>query len=578
MLKITIAGRAMMRPYQDTLRAMRLGSRGLLYASDMFKQFQIFFKKHHDPLYLEKEKHRGGATLAPSAFPLTAFCGSPADVEPFTILLMKVLCDLKQMEELRFLFAQCLSELDGTPSVELFNVYLAAISLTDTFNAHETDNVKALMETRGVVPDVVTHLSLFLLHLRLGRNVLPAWSRVHRAVTSVVESKTCNHYPLLELRLLHCFQVLFRLHHVTRLVQQCFSLVLQVCPHRLTKDLLVPFMVLSISNQAMPSAVVVQILQLMDVEPDANSELHRPSTGCIPRSPDRATGAPPFTPALHSETTAFRLLVKCASEGDVTSFHYVQSYIERCCARGFRIIREENEPVILLLELKAYTRAERMREIFTALDLARVDSVWKETGGRPKVLLHNRRIALATSDPVLDFIHYMATAGPNAIRSIATSLFPEFSSETADSGGSSTPSARISTACVEFLLAATAMCGDSQLSSDLLTLSTAKGLTLSPRGYGWFVTAALAYRPSVAVERTRWAEMEMKRLGIPLDHHFLRAAMEAALVSGDASLANSVAKLYQECGCRMDSRHATRLGRLAGTFDDGQRLRVGGKR
>lgn len=448
------------------LESMELGSRGLLMAADIFEQFKKVFCERHSlgsvgvSSTLEYQRidtfpfRVMGTTHERISHPegvLRSFCGKKSDVQPFTVLLMKALCDLGRIEDLRFLFAVYVKELCGNeeaekvyctstplsvhklpsggnysagvekasvpssalglnsscsaPTVEFFNVYLYAISLTDTFNAYEVENVERLMKAHGVLPDIVTKLSFFILFLRLGelrteqkeeQNTLlcgkevsrkgfsplsikdflstistsnmSALERIWDVLQDEVEEKVIKEggheeYPMLFSRLVHCFQVLFRLYHDAPVTRECYKLVRRICPDRLSSEQLIPYMVLTISNRGTPPHAAVEVLQhleeirLPSLSVPSNTSPAGGRTGkeslkrssspsfdsftsvatntstdaCLlpPSSLPSIALRPPPPPPLHSEMTILRLLTKCARHGDVDSLEYVLSYLQR---------------------------------------------------------------------------------------------------------------------------------------------------------------------------------------------------------------------------------------------------------
>lgn len=631
------------RPYQTLLQAMRLGGRGLLVASDVFQQFKLFFQQTRGHQALE-----GTTPLLPQTpggddhggviyqQPLTAFCGTPEEVEPFTILMMKVLCDLRRVEEMRFLFALYLSELSARarptppiadkgddytsvapppvrPSVELFNVYLSAISSTDTFNAHEIENVERFMDVNEVQGDVVTRLSLFLLHLRLGegetlddhrvgggdgdREESPSrvtWPSVLDEVRHIIQEKRVEEFPLLELRLLHCFQVLVRLHHNVQVIHDCFLLLRDACPWRLRSEQhLIPYMVLSVANYATPPHMVMDILRLLDerrVAGEADHEEnradirrsgsntsrhHRHSTSSTQEDTNASILVPHnrSPPPLHSELTAFRLAAKCAVQRDPTSMMYLLDYLERCASEGFRVISPENKPMLTLLHLQALARAGRSIEALMAAEKAAAAAaaaaaaeerpginsaiaVWFVPGEqRPRIRVQDRRVLLATPEPVADIVECLATMGVEGLESILDTLLAQSTTLPVDAtvAPTSTPTStpppppppppvtRTTAAgavaslehhppftgvTLQFLLAAAARLGASDFAARLLSAYADVDIP-TPFALASYIMAALPHRPPLAADRVRqvlgWLDHSEKTSTSTTIHDHLRS-------------------------------------------------------
>lgn len=513
------------------LDTMELGSRGLLVAADIFEQFKIVFRQRHsnssslwfssskscgsDPLSASVATNQHGKFLRPEKT-LRDFCGSESDVQPFTILLMKMLCDLGRFDDLRFLFVVYVKELLGegrkceenpsgstllscdavhctthqksvevnllplsssssrssweSPSVEFFNVYLYAISLTDTFNGYEVQNVERLMKVHNVLPNIVSKLSFFILFLRLGEStkemcevlqsvfcdvdkrtangfeqfyssdsfvgsnndlmVESVWPVLRDEVLEVMNAGRTTEFPMLFSRLGHCFQVLFRLHYDAALVRECYELVRKICPERMTSEQLIPYMVLTIANRGTPPHATVDVLQHLEalrmpsshpssIESPTTSEAKKrlsTSVSCTSSLSTATTSSSYLSPPLHSEMTILRLLTKCAMDADVPSLEYVLSYlhrnhlyntpskhVNRCGSSktGFSSFRsspphvtkpttstvhsttsvtssgrydtgiqKENLPVVTLLQIQTYARANRPLEALAVAESA----------------------------------------------------------------------------------------------------------------------------------------------------------------------------------------------------------------
>lgn len=317
-------------------------------------------------------------SMVPKKKLLTSFCGNPADVEPMTVLLLKVLCDLQRLEEMRFLFTQCVLELDEQPpSTELFNVYLMAISMTDTFNRNEIENVIDLMSVKQVRPDIVTKLSVLILYMRLGQHMDKAWwvsirdevraiaTAAHTAEGDQVGtgahggssdntthhsrrtsgSTTTERDDLLVLRMRHCFQTMMRLHYDVTMMHECFELLVGLDGHRLSDTLLTRYLLHGIHNMAMPAAHVIQVLQLLRDDrrrhtgagasvrmptsnaDDPDEDAHDSRLSSTERVDDhRGEAAVLGSPVYLSDITLLRLLAKCAKWQDASSARWVHDY------------------------------------------------------------------------------------------------------------------------------------------------------------------------------------------------------------------------------------------------------------
>lgn len=730
------------RPYRILLDSMELGSRGLLMAADIFEQFKKVFCERHSKVSLRfaasSELENIGLFSTPEIFrrqnaflqpidTLRAFCGQECDIQPFTILLMKALCDLGRIEDLRFLFAVYVKELlrdgemnasrvryslssmkgnenfyrchegEGTPlslcssadsfhnswaspTVELFNVYLYAISLTDTFNLYEIQNVERLMKAHGVSPDIVTKLSFFILFLRLGEVradqqeviqlilgvsntraedfsslhlndsfatsspntplAVSIWPVLRKEIEKVITEGQEEEHPMLFSRLGHCFQVLFRLYHDVPLVKECYDLIRKVCPERLSTEQLITYMVLTIANRGTPPRTAVEMLQHLEERRELSLSMTTkkshsvPITGederlcsipssstcstfSLPTTTCTSTSLPASLPPLHSEVTILRLLTKCARHGDVASLEYVLSYLERhnlyrnpvsqhlhsvsgvafssscplrttitaateigstvstrvCTSIGSSsssssnrtsgsdtgCIQKENLPVVTLLQIQAYARANKP---LTALWIAESASCvfppsspcWLPGGD---VIIHltkkpytERRVArLAQStDPMTDLLSsltrngtkwlkgYIDSLGLFSTSSVASSrggphgtedqeekqhdllmnsggarkVYPPSGyGETAPSGGSFSTLFRPTGMTLQFLLAAAAQLKEMGLTSSLLQAYTQRKLGIpSSLALSYYVRAPLPHYPSIGVARVhetlRW--------------------------------------------------------------------------
>jgi hypothetical protein len=574
-----------MTPYQVVLRAVEQDGRGLLAAAEVFKQFQRYYHT-----YQQEEMQRqqqGDATATPFAAqkfhgkPLTQFCGRVEDVEPMTMLLLKVLCDLQRLEEMRFLFTQCLLEMDHqTPSVELVNVYLLAISMTDTFNQYEVENLVELQRAKMIVPDVVTKLSLFLLYIRLGdASCVAWWPMIKDEVESILEEGTVARYPLLPLRLQHCFQTLLRLHYDPAAIHECLQLLHRAAPERVTPSLLLPYLLLGALNAATPPSAVVAALQMAE-SPSPSSfaasaaatavpsrggfeggESEPSSSSSMAASSSASTTAE--SPLLNSETTVFRLLAKCAKYGDADSAAYLRDYLER--HRAFPIIAPENEPLAALLYVEALTRAGRVRVALRSLE-TEVPAPYHLPGERPKVFLQSRRLSLLTTDPVTNVV--MALAPLVGALHVEDPLLTLVAEKVDAVDAEERQPVPVTTITLNLFVAACEYAGGAARAEAVLRLfpryearPTCTTYTLLLRVYA--ATAALS-----GVARLSSLQREMQDAGVAVDSAWLHAAMTVALNARDMNAALSLAELHLSHQTAVDTRHGIRLLRELGTAAD----------
>lgn len=582
-------------PYLKVYRAVETkGAEGLLGAFEVFQQFKAFLQKISTP----RSSSNSSATLLEGLNPIRSFCGKDADVEPFTVLMMKVLCDLEKMEDLRFLFALRLNECNAaTPlSIDLFNVYLAAMSVSDAFNAHEVDNVERVLDSADLELDIVTELSFLLLHIRLGRTSMvdTEWPRLEAKIQTIIAENRIDEYPLLELRLVHCFQIFSRVHYHWKVAYSAFSLVQKASPERLTSQILVPYMLLTIGDQAIPPSVTVEVLKdlelkgnagqsttpyeespnLLFVSTSAKNEETRPVTA------SREAALPP----LYNEGTLFRLLAKCALAGDCTSFDYLVKYIERCASNGScRIIQSENEAVLALLQLQAYARGGqiiRAFEFVESVSPAIKDAF--EPIDRPKIKLKDdRRMTLSSFDPATDLIAAIASGGTEGIVRLMCTLGIEGTEKAAVGNPllDHAPSPfRPSAASLQFLMAAAARLGEYRLTEVLLTEHGRLAKTPTGLGLSSYVMSALPHHPLLAVDRARKAVCYLTPPSDSLPQELVRsddsagrrlrwAAMEAALSVGDVEVALDFL-LHVFTPSSLEIRQGSRLVQLAVGSDD----------
>lgn len=564
------------RPYQAALHAIQYNPRGLLAAAEVFQQFKEFYRQ-------DMRRAASSASAGPKPplrrKPLTQFSGDVADVEPLTILLIKVLCDLRRLEEMRFLFTQCVLELDEQPpSIEVFNVYLLAISMTDTFNQNEVENVVGLMRVRGVQSDIVTKLSLFMLFLRLGQDASTVWwPGIREEINGIVGAGDTSRYPLLGLRLQHCFQILLRLHYDVNVVKQCFDLLRVVSPERLTAPVLLPYMVLSVTNLATPPSTVVDVLQVLESasgdasEASASAEAPLPSGDRGPSSSDThsnqhhsilgshsdnnssapLTPSPTTTedrglPALHNEVTVLRLLAKCAKWGDADSALYVRDYLARHASHA--IVAEDNKPVAALLYVEALAQCGRIAEAMDVVEME-LPAPYCLPGERPKVFLQSRRIGLLTTDPITDLVEAIAKDGVSGVESALRVL--------EERQQAALP---VTAASLNLVLAACTSLEKPMLAERVLQAFPAFQVT--PTAFS-FATVLRSYSAELAsregLQRVTTALTEMADAGVAVDAAFVRTALDLALTAQDAGAAVRLAEKHVELKVSIDTKQGMLL-------------------
>ncbi|GET90922.1 hypothetical protein, conserved [Leishmania tarentolae] len=577
------AGRPTVTPYQVVLKAVEHDGRGLLAAAEVFKQFQRFYRSYQQD---EAQRTQGASKLSKSSIatggdtaaaaprfmpgkPLTQFCGRVEDVEPMTVLLLKVLCDLQKLEEMRFLFTQCLLELeDRTPSVELFNVFLLAISMTDTFNQYEVENLVDLQRSKGIVPDVVTKLSLFLLYLRLGhQNCVLWWPEIREEVEIIIDTDAVARYPLLPLRLQHCFQTLLRVHYDTAVIHESFELLHRAAPERVTSSIVLPYLLLSAMNMSTPPAAVVKVLQLMHAR-----ERHISSstaTGASEQTGDTFSSSSTVEtsatqePVLSSEITVFRLLAKCAKYGDADSAAYMRSYIETY--REFGLVAKENEPIAALLYVEALTQAGRVRSALRVLE-REVPAPYNRPGEKPKLFLQSRRLSLLSTDPVRNVVAALTPlVAATHVEDPALALVSEKTSAAEAQEREPVP---VTSVTLDLLLAACQYVGSAKRAEELLCLYPRYETAPSSTTYKLLLEVYAATAPVDGALRLPSLQLEMEAAGIAVDAAWLHAAMAVALNARDIGAALRVAELSMEHKLSIDVKHGGRLLReLAATAD-----------
>ncbi|CAJ1030904.1 hypothetical protein Q4I32_006082 [Leishmania shawi] len=583
------AGRPGFTPYQIVLKAVEHDGRGLLAAAEVFKQFQRFYRS-----YQQEETQRaqapsvcaepsrttvGDAAAAAPPFmsgkPLTAFCGRVEDVEPMTVLLLKVLCDLQKLEEMRFLFTQCLLELENrTPSVELFNVFLLAISMTDTFNEYEVENLVELQRAKGVMPDVVTKLSIFLLYLRLGHESCVAWwPGIREEVEIITETGAVARYPLLPLRLQHCFQTLLRLHYDTAVIQESFELLHRAAPERVTPSIVLPYLLLSAMNMSTPPSSVVKVLELLQARerqpsssPEAAASVEAAGSSSS-FSPSAAMTAV-REPVLSSEITVFRLLAKCAKHGDADAATYMRSYINTY--RRFGLVAKENEPVAALLYVEALTKAGRVRSALRVLE-SEVPAPYNRPGERPKLFLQSRRLSLLSTDPVRNVVAALTPlVAATHVEDPAMVLVAE---KTAAEGAGEREPVPVTSVTLDLLLAACELAGGATRAEQVLCLYPRYETAPTSTTYALLLEVYAATAPVDGALRLPSLQREMEDAGITVDAAWLQAAMAVALNARDIGTAFRIAELNVAHRSCVDVKHGARLLRELAVSADAAAMR-----
>ncbi|CCW61540.1 unnamed protein product [Phytomonas sp. EM1] len=532
------------RPYHRVLQAMEQGGQGLSVAAEVFKEFELSCR--NEPIHDNKNAPLSstGSSATPRK-PLTEFCGDAKDVEPLTILLLKALCDLRRLDEMRFLFTQSLLELDsGIPlSIELFNVYLLAISMTETYSLNEVENVIELIRCKGATPDIITKLSVFILHLRLGQDSCISWWKVIRAeVQEIISGNAVPKYPLLPLRVQNCFQTLMRLHHDVVVLHECFDLLRTLRPEGCTPALLLPYMMLSVANEAAPPSTVVDILKIHE----ASRGNHREGPTAVPlagshadtasSAPSNPAAVPADPPLLNSESTVFRLLSKCLRWGDADAARYVCEYLKN--HHAFRIIAEEHQPLVSLLYAGALARAGCVLDSLGVLEGVPPP---RNRPGRTAGFFNGRRRLVADSvDAVGDVVRAI---GERGVGEVLREL------RTAAGAGR-----RVTAASLDLLLAACAMRDDDRLGEGVLSTYPSFGAAPSCFTYtallSCYAAEGSAFR---GVDRLRSVRRAMADRGIPVDDAFLRETMRVALSAGDLACALVIAEQHAELQIPMDT-------------------------
>ncbi|RNF25936.1 uncharacterized protein Tco025E_01822 [Trypanosoma conorhini] len=497
------------RPYHRVLKMLQVEGEGLPAAGGVFEQFRAFYR----------QTMAGKAASGAPARPIEAFCGAVEDVEPFALVMMKVLCDLQKMEELRFLFAQCVLELHS-PSIELFNVYLLAISLTDTFNQYEIENVVEVMRAKSVSPDVVTRLSLFILYMRLGQDYSVWWPEIRDEALSIAKAERRGQYPLLELRLQHCFQTMLRLHHDVTMIQECFELLKLLDRQRLSSRLLLPYMLLSANNAAAPPATTVQLIELLEVtwklEASTPEVTSSRSTSAVTEV--ETVSVDSTDPVLNNELTALKLMAKCAKWGDVASAAYLREYL----GKHPGIVSAENQVAVSLLFLEAASRGKRLKEALTVLE-DEVPETHCQPGPRPKFFLESRKVTLLNADPIMTLVRLVALGGASVEEGLA------ILEERREAGG------EVSHKSLNVLMEAAALLKDEGKASMVFAAFERLGAQRTSRTFLLLLLSLPDAASSVA--RLPGVLVEMSDLGLELSRDFLRGGLALAIDAQDVSAA-----------------------------------------
>ncbi|KPI87027.1 hypothetical protein ABL78_3892 [Leptomonas seymouri] len=548
-----------MTPYQVVLKAVEQDNRGLLAAAEVFKQFQHYYHSYQQE---ELQRQQGSSDSSHSTLlgaqkfqgkPLTQFCGRAEDVEPMTMLLMKVLCDLQKLEEMRFLFTQCLLEMEHkTPSVELFNVYLLAISMTDTFNQYEVENLVELQRAKMIVPDVVTKLSMFLLYLRLGDHSSVAWWPVMRAeVETILAEGTLARYPLLPLRLQHCFQALLRLHYDTTVIHECLQLLRRAAPERVTPSLILPYLLLSALNTATPPSAVVEVLKMVETSsPQAAVESATNAVNAGAQSSSTLADGP----LLSSETTVFRLLAKCAKYGDADAAAYMRDYLDKY--KDFTIVSEENKPMASLLYVEALTKAGHVRTALNTLE-REVPAPYNLPGERPKMFLQSRRLSLLTTDPVTNVV--MALTPLVAALHVQDPVLTLVAEQPDAANEREQQPVLVTAVTLNLLVAACEHAGGAARAEEIMRLFPLYEARPNCATYTLLLKVYAATAPVGGVARLTSLRSEMQDAEVAVDSAWLYAAMSVALNAQDMDAALRLAEMHVAHKVSVDAKHGIRL-------------------
>ncbi|ORC90748.1 uncharacterized protein TM35_000071720 [Trypanosoma theileri] len=525
------------QPYQRVLQLLHSDGEGLPAAKGVFDEFRAFYRQ---------VTTNTTTVLRAEVKPLEEFCGNSSDVEPFALVMMKVLCDLQKLEELRFLFAQCVLEIPS-PSIELFNVYLLAISLTDTFNQYEIENVVEMMRTKKVHPDVVTQLSLFIIYLRLGQDYSVWWPSIREEVLRIAKSGQRRQHPLLEVRLQHCFQTLLRVHHDVTMIQECFDLLKLIDKERISSRLLLPYMLLSANNAATPPAITVQLIELLEnackLEATSSENSSTTPSSEVDSKEEKKDNQYLNDPVLNNELTAMKLMAKCAKWGDASSASYLYRYL--CDHPG--VVSPANQTSLILLYIEAMAQAGMLKEALLLLE-DEVPDANAQPGPRPKLFLESRRITLLNADPIMTLVRLLAVGGTN-IEEGLTIL-----EERQASGG------RVSQKSLNVLLEACVLLKDETRASMVFNTFNSFGTQKTSRTFLLLLLASPD--PVYSAERLKEVMSEMTDMGIDLSPDFLRGALELAIDAQNISVAMQMIEYHETKNVSIESKLSIRLMRL----------------
>ncbi|CAD2217948.1 hypothetical protein AGDE_11275 [Angomonas deanei] len=399
---------------------------------------------------------------------------------------------------MRFLFMQCVLELEEQRiSSELFNVYLLAISMTDTFNQNEVENVVDLMKVKEIVPDIVTKISLFILYLRLGIEESNLWWPIIRK--EVVELQgDVGKYPLLQLRLLHCFQTLVRLHHNTEIMDQCFSLVKLIAPRYLNQRNLVPYIMLGISNAASsPSALVEAVKCADDFKGDTPGQSRKED----------------HEPLLHNEVTLFRLLAKCCASGSLSDVDYLIQYA--AFYEKHEIVAAANLPVIGLLHVYALVRSGALQDALRELD--QLPPSYCTTGRKVHMTSKTgKTIIILNKDVIQTCVVALAAGGAEGVlRQLA------LMKEKPVSGNS-----------LNVIMAALAHYHDYHAAEQLLGYYAESGVPISTFTLRSLLLSYQDVEPALGVTRAQSVLLALPKWGVPLEVELLNTILHLALEAG----------------------------------------------
>ncbi|SCU65330.1 uncharacterized protein TEOVI_000562200 [Trypanosoma equiperdum] len=522
-------------PYIRVLRMLQSDGEGPPAAWHVFEEFRTYYR----------QVTSGTSIATVDMKPLQSFCGSFDDTEPFAVVMMKILCDLHKLEELRFLFAQCMLEL-SSPSVELFNVYLLAISLSDTFNQYEVENAIEAMRMKGAEPDVVTKISLFIVYTRLGEDYSSWWPSIHEDTKSIITSgkNWQQKFPLLSIRLQHCFQTLLRVHHDVTMVQECFELLRLADHEKMSPRLLLPYMLLSTNNVASPPSIAVQLIaaaegaseqEVAEASADIGVNAFEESSSIL----QEAKGGP----VLNNDVTALKLMAKCAKWGDVASADYVLKYLRAHPC----IIPPQHKFALALLHLETLVRAGLLKEALYLLEdeIPESDSI---PGSRPKLFLETRRLTLLNAHPVMSLVRFIAEVDSRVEESL---LLLE---ERKAAGGN------VSHKTLNVVLEACALMKDEQKAS--LVLFTFRNVAVRETARTFTLLLSTSPNAVSAVKKIPTFLEDMVDLGVEVTAEFLRGGLELAVDAQDVSTAMMLVEYHRQRSVSIESRLSVRLFKM----------------